>query len=262
MENQLTASNEKSLLFDVQMFAHAQRVGNMLASSTMVPEHFRNNIGNCVIALNYAHRVGIDPFMALQKMYIIHGKPAVETQLQIALFNNAGKYSPLKFRITGEGDKKTCVAYAKEKSSGEVIEGPPVSIEMAKAEGWYGKTGSKWKTLPELMLRYRAAAFFIRLYAPETTLGMHTTEELLDTNDVIDITPVKNMKKEIVENANSEVIDIDMPKKAPQKKTKPVQPPDTATDDTNTVTDELTEEEKAEIIAEEARLAEADGPGF
>jgi hypothetical protein len=56
---------------------------------------------------------------------------------------------------------------------------------MAKAEGWLTKTGSKWITMPELMLKYRAAAFFGRLYAPEVLMGMQTSEE------VIDITPMQ-----------------------------------------------------------------------
>jgi hypothetical protein len=56
---------------------------------------------------------------------------------------------------------------------------------MAKAEGWLDKAGSKWKTMPELMLKYRAAAFFGRLYAPEVLMGMQTSEE------VIDITPIQ-----------------------------------------------------------------------
>ena len=56
---------------------------------------------------------------------------------------------------------------------------------MAKAEGWLTKTGSKWQTMPELMLKYRAAAFFGRLYAPEVLMGMQTAEE------VIDITPIQ-----------------------------------------------------------------------
>src|SRR5690606_28728464 len=51
---------------------------------------------------------------------------------------------------------------------------------MAHAEGWVSKNGSKWKTMPELMIRYRAAAFFGRLYAPEITMGMHTQEEVMD----------------------------------------------------------------------------------
>ncbi len=242
MENKIVVK-EQSLLFDAGQFEHAQRVSKMLASSTMVPAHFRENIGNCVIALNYAYRAGIDPFMAMQKMYIIHGKPAVETQLQIALFNKGGRFSPLKYRMSGEGDKKQCIAVATDLETKEVVEGPPVSIEMAKAEGWYGKAGSKWKTLPDLMLRYRAAAFFIRLYAPETTLGLHTPEELQDMGDVIDVTPDSKIQEEIDQNANQEVIDIE-PGEIPAA--------------------EMTAEEKAEIEAEEAAQAQAEqeGPGF
>ena len=247
--NQVIVSNN-SLLFDSASFEHAQRVSKMLASSTMVPEHFRNNIGNCVIALNYAHRAGIDPFMAMQKMYVIHGKPAIETQLQIALFNKGGQFSPLKYKMSGSGDAQQCIAYATDLQTKEVIEGPPVSIAMAKAEGWYSKSGSKWKTLPELMLRYRSAAFFIRLYSPETTMGLHTTEELYDSN-VIDITPPdKEIQAEIDQNANQEYIDISPVEPAPKEEPGP---------------DGLTEAEKAEIQAQERAEAEAqmqDGPDF
>ena len=188
----------RSLFFDIELFEHAQRIGKLFATSTMVPEHFRNNIGNCVIALNYAHRAQIDPFMTMQKMYIIHGKPAIETQLQIALFNKSKLFSPLKFDLNKE--KTSCIAYAIEKSTGDKITGPEVSIEMAKKEGWYLKKSSKWQTLPELMLRYRAAAFFIRLYAPETTMGLYTSEEM---NDVIP------KDKEIKKKAKKKLINIE-----------------------------------------------------
>jgi hypothetical protein len=61
-----------------------------------------------------------------------------------------------------------------------VLEGPAVSVEMAVKEGWYVKDGSKWPTMPGLMLRYRAATFFGRLYAPELTMGLPTVDELED----------------------------------------------------------------------------------
>jgi hypothetical protein len=54
---------------------------------------------------------------------------------------------------------------------------------MAKAEGWYAKNGSKWQTMPEQMLRYRAASFFVRAYAPELSLGLATREEIEDSID-------------------------------------------------------------------------------
>jgi hypothetical protein len=68
---------------------------------------------------------------------------------------------------------------------------------MASAEGWATKAGSKWKTMPELMLRYRAAAFFGRLYAPDILMGMQTAEEAAD---------VVSVKKEtIAEDLNSKI---------------------------------------------------------
>jgi hypothetical protein len=76
-----------------------------------------------------------------------------------------------------------CYAVTTEKATGREIVGPVVSMQMAKEEGWSTKSGSKWKTMPQLMLRYRAAAFLIRTTAPEIGLGLYTTDELQDINN-------------------------------------------------------------------------------
>lgn len=204
----VTTPKEGSLYFDVALFEHAWRVANMFATSTMVPEQFQGNTANCMIALNYAHRAGLDPFMLMQKMYIIHGKPSIETQLQIALFNKSSRYTALKFNVNES--KTACTAYATEIMTGEVVTGPEVTIDMAKKEGWYQKKMSKWSTMPEVMLRYRAAAFFIRLYAPETTLGMYTVEELVDTPK--DKFPQKKLPPE------KKVLDIEIEHSEPEPK--------------------------------------------
>jgi len=108
------------------------------------------------------------------------------------MVNASGRFSPLKFKLDGEGADRTCYAYATDKASGETVEGPVVSMAMAKAEGWSTKSGSKWLTMPELMLRYRSAAFFARLYAPDITLGMQTAEEVEDiTPPERNVTPAK-----------------------------------------------------------------------
>ena len=57
---------------------------------------------------------------------------------------------------------------------------------MAKAEGWYSKKDkygnetSKWQTMPELMLAYRAAAFFARVYIPNALMGCAVEGEAED----------------------------------------------------------------------------------
>ena len=161
-------------------FELVQRQAKMLASSTLVPKEFQGNMANCAIALNMAKRMGADPFMIVQNIDVIHGRPSFRATFLIAMVNASGRFSPIKFRLDGEGQDRTCYAYATDKASGETVEGPVVSMAMAKAEGWSTKSGSKWLTMPELMLRYRSAAFFARLYAPDITLGMQTAEEVED----------------------------------------------------------------------------------
>jgi hypothetical protein len=57
-------------------------------------------------------------------------------------------------------------------------------MAMAKKEGWTTKTGSKWATMPDLMISYRAAAFWGRLYASDLLLGLQTQEEVIDIQQV------------------------------------------------------------------------------
>jgi hypothetical protein len=173
-------------------FELVQRQAKMLASSTLVPKEFQNNMANCAIGLNIAKRLGADPFMVLQNIDVIHGRPSFRATFLIAMVNASGRFSPLKFKLEGEGADRTCYAYATDKASGETVEGPAVSMAMAKAEGWSTKAGSKWVSMPEVMLRYRSAAFFARLYAPDITLGMQTAEEVEDiTPPERNITPAK-----------------------------------------------------------------------
>ena len=182
-EIKAVVASDSSIYFDVAKFEHAQRVAKMFAESTMVPEHFAKNVGNCLIVLNLAGRTQCDPFMLMQNMYIIKGKPGMEAKLAIALVNNMGKFTPLQYKYND--GKTACIAYAKSTETGELCEGPQVTLEMAKAEGWMSKPGSKWKTMPELMLTYRAAMFFARLFCPEALFGMKTREELHDITPMV-----------------------------------------------------------------------------
>ncbi|KWH34177.1 hypothetical protein WL99_06160 [Burkholderia cepacia] len=214
----------------LQSFELMQRAANLLASSTLVPAAYRkviekldkygnvkesrenpNALANAVVALNMAQRMGADPLMVMQNLYIVEGRPSWSSQWIIAAVNGCGRFSPLRFDIKVLGAKnvdyvetfwennqrqkrtisvpitdKVCVAWAIEKETGERIESPAVSIEMAVKEGWYTKNGSKWQTMDEVMLRYRTASFFGKLYAPELLMGLTTVEEAADIVDVHD----------------------------------------------------------------------------
>ena len=183
----LEATTDVSAFTNITAFEDAQRISSMLSKSSLVPKEFQgaDGVANCMIALELAQRLNASPMAVMQNLYIIHGRPSWSAQYVIAAINTSGKFSPLRFKMKGEGADRTCTAQATDRS-GELLEGGIVSIQMAKDEGWFGKNGSKWKTMPEQMLRYRAAAFFGRLYAPEIMMGMQTAEEL---NDVIEVVP-------------------------------------------------------------------------
>jgi hypothetical protein len=170
---------------NLQSFELAQRAAKLLASSTLVPKDYQNNIPNCVIALNMASRIGADPLLVMQNLYVVHGRPGWSAQFTIACFNQCGRFSAMRYKFSGtEGkDDWSCQAYAVEKDTRETISGPVISIAMAKKEGWYGKTGSKWQTIPQLMLMYRAGAWLARTHAPEISMGLQTAEELHDVYD-------------------------------------------------------------------------------
>jgi hypothetical protein len=206
----------------LQSFELMQRAARLLSNSTLVPAAYRafdekkgdnpNALANCVVALNMAQRMGADPLMVMQNLYIVEGRPSWSSQWIIAAINGCGRFSPLRFELKNLGEKEVeyevtkwvnrervtnkfkatvqnieCVAWAVEKETGERLTSPAVSIEMAVKEGWYGKSGSKWQTMPEVMLRYRTASFFGKLYAPELLMGIQTVEEMQDI--VIDATP-------------------------------------------------------------------------
>jgi hypothetical protein len=168
-------------------FEHSMRVAKALSVSDLVPSQYKGNISNCLIALDVARRVGASELMVMQNLYIVHGKPAWSSQFLIATLNACRKFSPLRYE---EDDKHggRCRGVAIDLSTGERLEGVWVTMEMAAAEKWIDKAGSKWKTMPQLMMRYRSAAFFTRQFAPEVSMGIMTNEE------VIDITPIQNQK--------------------------------------------------------------------
>lgn len=182
----LTTTQPAGVFSGIQAFEDAQRIAKALASSTLIPQQFQGQAGyaNCLVALNIARRMGMDPLMVMQNLFIIHGRPSWSSQFIIGLVNGCGKFSPLRYDITGKGDTLACTAIATELSTGEELRGPEVTMAMAKKEGWATKAGSKWQTMPELMIRYRAAAFWGRLYIPDLLVGIQTQEEVLDIEPV------------------------------------------------------------------------------
>lgn len=184
-QRQETGMMLNNIFGSVSQFEAAQRVAKLLAASDYVPENYRGNVANCTIAIDVANRMGISPLMVMQTLYIVRGKPSWSGQACKALIDGSGKFENTEYVYVGtEGsDSWGCYLQGIDKKSGKVIKGTTVTIQMAKQEGWYNKSGSKWQTMPELMLAYRAAAFFLRVHCPSMMMGFQTAEEVADVDN-------------------------------------------------------------------------------
>lgn len=171
--------------FDLQGFELMQRIAKAFSSSDLVPKQYQGNLPNCMIALDMAKRIGANPLMVMQNLYVVHGTPSWSSKFLIATVNTCGRYSTLRYEWVGTKgqDDYGCRAWAIEKESGERLDGIIVDWKMVKAEGWASKNGSKWKTMEDQMFIYRCAAFWQRAYAPELGMGLVTEEEVRETYD-------------------------------------------------------------------------------
>lgn len=171
-------------------FQALQRMGKAFMASTLVPERFRldpakggsdtmEKMGNTMIALEMALRMKANPLMVMQNLYVVHGSPSWSAKFLVATLNGTGRYTSLRYEFQGKPgqDDWGCRAWAVETETGEKLTGPLVTIGLAKKEGWFTKNGSKWQTMPEMMLRYRAASWFVSTYCPEIAMGLRTVDE-------------------------------------------------------------------------------------
>lgn len=214
-ELQSTADYNRSPAGQMQrQFETYQRIAKPFSESNFVPAAYKGNLGDCVIAVDIACRLNVFPLTVMQNLCVVKGNPTWKSKFLIGCVNTCGRYTTLDYRVTLDGkvgeisyktwrkdekgknteilvpfdrpemDNLVCVAFATEKATGKELVSPPVSLRMAIGEGWYTKDGSKWPTMTELMLRYRAASYWVSTFAPEMAMGFRTVEEQQDIVDV------------------------------------------------------------------------------
>lgn len=173
----------------ISEFRECFKAAQTLCKAKIIPESYQGKVEDTAIAIDMANRMGVSPMMVMQSLYVVKGKPSWSGQACTSFIRS--KFTDVKTIYIGEQGKDTwgCYVTAKDKD-GETLKGATVTIAMAKSEGWYGKSGSKWQTMPELMLAYRAAAFFARVHCPEILMGCQVQGEAEDmSNDSPRIVP-------------------------------------------------------------------------
>lgn len=190
-------------ILDSARFEHMQRVANVLARSSMIPETLRTTgrkddkedlpfeqvLSNCFLVVNQAARWGFDPFAVISCCAVVHGRLSYEGKLVSAVLD-AKLDVQLHYHFVGDMTADAYRVYVLDQPFTPEITAqlkPGASIPGLRL--WDGSVG-EWKTTGagtpwtpknyRRMLIYRGARDWTRIYEPAIMLGVYTEDELLD----------------------------------------------------------------------------------
>ena len=174
------SEDEASIYKNTDSFEFAQRQAKSLCESDLVPKSYQGQKGlpNCLVAIEMSKRMNLSPLTVMQNLNIIHGRPTWSAQFISSQIMGCGRFDNFEYLVKGEGETLEVQCIAKRIADQKLIKGTAVSMKMARLEGW--TKNPKYTSMPELMLRNRAATFFGRQYIPDLLLGVQTSEEVVD----------------------------------------------------------------------------------
>lgn len=164
----------------VQDMGRAYQLAKIMCQAGIIPQAYQNKPADCMIAIDMASRMNVSPLMVMQSLYVVKGKPSWSGQACMSFIQANPNFRNVTPKYVGEigTDSRGCYISAEKVSDGTEITGVCVTITMAKAEGWI--SNKKWINMPDLMLAYRAAAFFARVYCPSILMGVSVEGEIED----------------------------------------------------------------------------------
>lgn len=143
-----------------------------LAASNLLPDAYKKNPANVLVAIEYGNALGIAPIQALNSINIIKGKPTMSADLMATMVRKAGH----RLRVTGD-DKRAEVTIIR-KDDPDYVPAPIVwTLERAQQAGLL--SNPSWKKYPAAMLRARAITEAARAWASDALAGVIYTEEEL-----------------------------------------------------------------------------------
>ena len=190
MTSEITKTNPEgnsSIYQSTESFEFAQRQAKSLCESDLVPTSYQGQKGlsNCLVALEMSKRMNLSPLTVMQNLNVIHGRPTWSSQFITSNILGCGRFKNFDYVVTGKDENLAVQCQATRLEDNKLVKGTAVTMKMARQEGW--TKNSKYQSMPELMLRNRAATFFGRQYIPDLLLGVQTSEEVVDIQP-IDVT--------------------------------------------------------------------------
>lgn len=197
-ENELTIAESNELIDarpmpqtvsmwnNTTLFNQTYKMAGMFAASDLVPPAYKGNVSNCMIAIDIANRMGLSPITITQNSQIVKGHFTWTGSACKSMIDSCGKYRKTRYVEVGKRGEDDWGFYLEaEDRDGNIINGVTVTLGMAKAEGW--TSNPKWRSMPELMMKYRCASFFMRTECASLSMGFLTAEEVEDIPEREDV---------------------------------------------------------------------------
>ena len=195
--------NAVTMWNDAKLYNQSLAMAQTLSKSEIIPQSYKGKPADCLIAIDIANRLGLSPAIVMQNSQIVRGNFTWRGSACKAMIDGCGRYQKTRYVYVGEEGKDSYGCYLEAiDNDGDIIKGVPVTIAMAKKEGWYNKDGSKWQTMSDLMLKYRAAAFFMRTECASIAMGFLTKEEV---EDIYGKQTIDNQKASVVDMLDEEI---------------------------------------------------------
>lgn len=151
-----------------------------IASTDFVPKALRGNPAACLAAVYTGRELGIGPMEAMQKIDIIDGRPALSSELLVAMVRRAGG----SITISDETPGQSLTVHGRHPAGDEMS--VTFTIDDAKRAGLTDK--SNWKKYADDMLWARAVSRLCRRLFPDvlSAVRAYTPDDLGDSEWVPD----------------------------------------------------------------------------
>src|SRR6478735_2056477 len=147
-------------------------------SSGLVPDIYKGDVASLFAMSVLADQMQCSLIEVLNGGYMVHGRHGWYTEFKIKRVQALGILKDLDYEVSGDTVDALKVRSYAFRADGTKVLGTPVSMAMAKAEGW--TRNSKYKTMPLYMLKKRAASFLINEVAPHVFGKSSTSVEELE----------------------------------------------------------------------------------
>lgn len=195
--------NAVTMWNDAKLYNQSLSMAQTLSKSEIIPQSYKGKPADCLIAIDIANRLGLSPAIVMQNSQCVRGNFTWKGSACKAMIDGCGRYQKTRYVYVGEEGKDSYGCYLEAiDNDGDIVKGVPVTIGMAKKEGWYNKDGSKWQSMSDLMLKYRAAAFFMRTECASIAMGFLTKEEV---EDIYGKQTIDNQKASVVDMLDEEI---------------------------------------------------------